>query len=164
MHAFGRLVSKLLIWLTAIAMPLQAGWAADCGCAIAQPRVAAASNSTVPVGCCCCAPVQTSAACCEASKPKRSCCSHAATPDAHLGCQCGPDCRCAERDDSPIEPAAPAPDNGREQSEVKLAVSHAVATAASSADGFACHSLSESVSAFSTPGTQVCVLLCRFKR
>ena len=169
MDAFGRLVSKLLIWLTAIAMPLQAGWAADCGCATAQHRASVASCSSA--GCCCCTRARASAACCKslaacckASKPKRLCCSRAAESDAHVGCQCGPNCRCAERGDSPTQPSAPAPDNGREQSEVKLTVAHVVATAANSADGIACHSLTESKSAFSTPGTQVCVLLCRFTR
>ena len=100
MLAFGRLASKLLIWLTAIAMPLQAGWARDCGCASTFRSELVTSPAPASLGCCCgvAAPKRTccaaKASCCTASKSRQACCSDPAQACQPTGCQCGPSCRC----------------------------------------------------------------------
>lgn len=168
MHALGRIASKLFIWLTAIAMPLQTGWAAGCGCVSARDLDATVSNASVPMGCCCCTQPRTRACCerkstcCQMGKPKRSCCDRVGEAKRCGGCQCGPNCHCADRHDSSPQPLAPAPHNERDQSQVKLTLPHTVTTDVTSAENTSCLLQAASDRAISTPGTQVCVLLCRF--
>ena len=165
MITFGRLISKLLIWLTAIAMPLQVGWASDCGCASSPQGEKAVSSSPAPLGCCCMARASTPACratkttCCKASESRSTCCSRVAEAS---GCQCGPSCRCADHHESQPEPSAPAPENGRCNSEISLAVSNLAATQTLFSDDSSNHFVVELESSFSQPGKQLCVLLCRF--
>ncbi len=161
MQFIGRPASRLLIWLTAVAMPFQAGWALECGCASAARREATTSFAPAPLGCCCGA-AASETSCCKASQPQPTCCGRGSDSERSGGCQCGPTCRCADGDEAPTKPAAPAPDNGRSPSDLKLTFSQVavadVLVAHDDANAFP----AESNSAFYQPGTQICVLLCRF--
>ena len=147
----GRLAPKLLIWLTAIAMPLQAGWATARACSSATMPAAATSSSPAQ-GCHC-----------EAPTPKQSCCREAPKPVRNLGCSCAAGCLC-QRDDSPGQPPvpAPAPVNGRAASAVELAVSQ-VALTDLPADGDCSDAPDADYgSALYESGAQACAILCRF--
>ncbi len=124
--------STLLIWLTAIATPLQTSWAIDCGCSSGRAR------GSVP-------------ACCEASTE----------PGLSTGCPCGSDCQCAARSESPTPQPAPDPDNGRSQSDLALAVDLSLSRAVVPPSGTPQRGV-EANSAFFPSGAQKCVLLCRF--
>ena len=166
MIALGRLASKLLICLTAAAMPFQAGWASDCGCPSALEGESA-SNATAPLACCqaatarpaCC---EMKATCSNASKSRPTCCCRTVGEGRPGGCQCGPSCHCADRNNSPPLPSAPAPENGRSQSEVNLIASHVAVADLPFSDGDSNACTADPCSAFCLPGTQICVLLCRF--
>jgi len=157
------ITSKLLIWLTAVAMPFQVGWAADCGCRSARdPAAAIAECPLVPAKCCfkAAAPQPT---CCEESPPDRTCCAGGASlAGRETGCQCGPTCRCVDADQSLPQPPATATDNGGSQSAVELAVSPYATICAKVADRTACSLSADFESVFCQPGAQVCVFLCRF--
>jgi len=149
--ASGGIPAKLLFWLAALAMPFQTSWAAHCGCSSATPPAASTVAGKTPPACRC-----------RAAATKRSCCNLASDSTLRGGCRCGPHCRCVRRDQSPTQPAAPAPLGARSRSVVPLALSPS-AVAGSTAAGGAADTLAwDSFPAFSEPGTQVCVLLCRF--
>ncbi len=162
MFFLGRFASKLTIWLTALAMPLQAGWVSACGCSSASESVVSATSPAPnPPGHCCRA-ATSKTSCCETSKPQPTCCGSFSEPDQQAGCQCGAACRCIDRDDSPAEPPVRAPADGRSQSVVELTVSLLAATGAAVADGNTSAVTAEPDSTFYLPGAQLCVLLCRF--
>ena len=155
----GRIATKLLIWLTAIALPFQTSLATQCGCSSVKGPVAATSSSLGASGCCTAAATPVSECC---NKPQRSCCKASCGPDQDACCGCGLNCHCVDRGDGPTRPSAPAPDNGRSHSVTELTFSPPAAICTSLADRSAHALAAEADSAFSQPGTQVCVLLCRF--
>ena len=161
MHVSRRIASKLLIWLTAILMPFQAGWATNCGCCSAKEPAEATASGPIPTSCCC-KPATPKPTCCEGSAPQRTCCKRTSDRDQAVGCQCGPNCQCVNHDQSPTQPPAPAPDNGRGQSVVGSAVSQPATIYVPVADSSAHALAAESDCSFYQPGAQVCVLLCRF--
>ena len=160
MFHLGRIASKLLIWLTAVSMPFQAGWAMDCGCCRAQEPLAidAQSGSTK----CCHRVAAATAACCQRTASQRTCCHLVVASEMRTGCHCGLNCQCVDRDESPAKPMAPAADNGRSHSAPELAVSPLDVTCTPPADSNARADSSATGSAFHQAGAQVCVLLCRF--
>jgi len=156
----GGLAPKLLIYLTAIALPFQAGWATVHTCSSATSPNAAASST--PQGCHCETAAPTPGCASEGGVLRPSGCHKASKPVRNLGCSCGAGCLC-QRNDSPERPAAPAPApvNSR-ASLVELAVSH-VAVADFPTDA-GCGELrtADFGSALSCSGAQTCALLCRF--
>jgi hypothetical protein len=156
----GKIASKLLIWLTAVAMPFQAGWAAYCGCHSAQePAAGAVSRLAEPRSCCRAAIPEATRS--EGCVPRQKCCIKRPVPGRGGGCHCGPICPCVRHDEVPTEPAAPAPDNGRGQSLVELAVAPFAAIFSPDASRSGHDLAAEARSAFHLPGAQVCVILCR---
>ena len=161
MFVSGRFTSKRLIWLTAFAMPFQSGWVSNCACSSAI-QLTEATSSTTTLACCCCQPRTSKPGRCLADGTSQpTCCSRGTEPDRKVGCQCGPTCQCVDRKDAPNRPAAPAPNNGRSQSVVELAVllSNIHIPAGKNRSIV---SVADSDSAFCQPGALVCVLLCRF--
>lgn len=162
MFFLGRSVSNLLIWLTAFAMPFQAGWGWDCGCSsVPQPDVTT-SPVVDPLGGCCRAAAGKPTCCNRVSDSGKQVCCSSEPVGCQGGCQCGANCLCVDRDDVPTQPSAPAPDIGRSQSVVELALSRVASTNGPTADADPNAQAAETDSAFCKPGTQVCVLLCRF--
>ena len=165
MYFPGKLASKLLVCLTAIAVPLQAAWVSSCACSSGahETHPTAAASPAPDAACGCCEVTTPKQSCCgedDASQPTH--CSKAAQPDRKTGCQCGAGCLCVKRDDPPSPPAAPAGDNGRARSGLEFTAAH-VAAAELPADIDRGNTFnSDSDSAFFQSGAQTCMLLCRF--
>ena len=161
MQRFEQTTSRLLIWLTAIAMPFQAGWSVNCGCCSANQPAAITAVESTPTSCCS-KPAKSEFTCCEARAPQRICCTPERDPHQDLGCHCGPSCECVDHQPTPPQRSPSAPDNGRTQSSAELGASQSVAVCATIPfHGDRGHTAGGD-SAFCQPSAQVCVLLCRF--
>lgn len=101
------IAARTLIWLAAIAIPVQGLPAASCACSVSHP---------------CCQQEKLKDGGCATEKPGDDCCS--ARRQAALahdccccqrgkdpGCKCGPGCQCGKA--KPTEPAAPPIENDR---------------------------------------------------
>ena len=159
MFYLGKIASKLLIWLTAVSMPFQAGWVMDCGCCRAkEPLVIDAQSGPTTR---CQKVAAATATCCQRKVSQRTCCHAMAASEMGTSCHCGANCQCVDHDESPAKPVAPAPDNGRSQSAPELAVSPLEMICKPAADSNP-HAHSSATDSTFQGGTQVCVLLCRF--
>ncbi|QDV73791.1 hypothetical protein Spa11_19900 [Botrimarina mediterranea] len=183
------IAARTLVWLAAIAMPLQGVQTSACGCTNSSTQASNATHSGGPARCCgkpttgacpctgaelcrcgkdssCCQP---KASCCSTALPKcsgascchgRSCCSGGSEETSNNGCSCGDNCQCGQSD-SPSQPSTPpAEDTPTER--VLLAL-----TMPSAPNGVAL-SLPERCRfdflalAASLPAVDRCVSLCRF--
>lgn len=161
MFTSGTITSKLLIWLTAIAMPFQVGWAATCDCCPGDDGAAAVELQ--PISSSCCRKVaDTEPTCCAKSTSQRTCCKMVSNSDRRVGCECGPSCQCVSHDKSPPQPPTPAPDSGRSQTAVESSAFPLSAICVPVADNSGHVLAAEIDSALCESGSQVCVLLCRF--
>lgn len=96
---------RTLVWLAALALPVQAIPASSCGCSRGVSGCQAGQRGQ----CCCSADtVQQGACCCGRTKTESgpSCCKRAVT-SRDSGCKCGVNCQCGKAQQPP--PAAPAP-------------------------------------------------------
>ena len=164
MYFPGKLVSKLLVCLTAIAVPLQAGWVSSCACTSGTHEIRpTAAASPAPDAACSCEVTTPKRSCCgEDDTPQSTHCSKAVQPDRKVGCQCGAGCLCVKRDDSPNQLPAPAGDNGRARTGLEFAAVHVAAAELPADIDHGNTFSSDSDSGFFQSGTQICVLLCRF--
>ena len=100
---------RSLIWLAALAVPIQGLPAADCGCASSKKCCQGYEQSA---GCCCSeVKVREGRCCCSGKRvvAERSCCCQVGiTPDSS-GCNCGSNCPC-DQEHQP-EPATPPVEN-----------------------------------------------------
>lgn len=158
----GRIVSTLLVWLTAIAMPFQTGWQANCGCGTEnKPTVALAPRLASTDGCCK-APT-TTRRCCEGAPQQRTCCDTMSASDSKAGCQCGWDCHCVGHGHAPpTQPSLPASSDERTPSNVPTALCQLAVIGSAATDGNTAVFAAEAGFFFSEPGAPLCVLLCRF--
>jgi len=146
---------NLLIGLTAAGVLVQPAWAFDCVCGMAVGEAPAGCQATEETGCCRAKQVEPS--CCQQPVLPRGC-RAAGAERAGSVCQCGPSCQCAESDAPPTPPAT----TGTQSSSAEPLVVQAAAVQALTHDAGTADFLADSTSAFAQPGTQYCVLLCRF--
>lgn len=114
--------ARTLIWLAALAIPVQGLPASSCGCTGGK---ACCREVGQRPGCCCAAERVREARCCCARRETeagQSCCGKAQSgPDS--GCRCGTHCRCGKT--SQPTPATPTP---VEHDSMEKLVSHAAST------------------------------------
>lgn len=120
------IAARTLIWLVAIAVPVQGLPAASCGC----PRSISCCQKTGQSKVCCCSAEQVRAGrcCCTQRTGKvvqSSCCK--AQCWANSSCRCGVNCRCGETE--PPSPAALPVENSPTRNSVSDAVSTISVTA-----------------------------------
>lgn len=90
---------RTLVWLAALALPVQAIPASSCGCSRGVSGCQAGSRGQ----CCCSAEtVQQGTCCCGRTKTESgpSCCKRAVT-SRDSGCECGVNCRCGKAQQPP---------------------------------------------------------------
>ena len=160
MHTFAAIGSKLLICLTALAMPFQASWAESCGCPVGEESPHAAAEP-FPANCCS-KEIEAKPTCRSADSTMPTCCGAACEPNRDSCCGCGPECACVQRDESSTRPPMPAPGNGRSQTSLAFSVVPMVAIHIPVVDGDGRSFPAETDSALCEPGARICVLLCRF--
>jgi len=98
------IAARTLIWLAAIAIPVQSVPAASCACTGGN---ACYSENEQTQGCCCSAEKVREGRCCCArrkAESRHSCCSNAKSSH-DSGCKCGINCQCGKS--QPPQPTAP---------------------------------------------------------
>ena len=159
MGRFARFTSRLLIWLTVLAMPLQPSPGGECACGQGGRESAAERH-----GCSSCADRSTCSkrpsAACERDGTS-STCRCGMVPGRSGGCQCGPGCRCAQSRNEPVSPAVPAPDNQRHETQSKVLFAATLSPVGSCVCVTPTTLTVEHESVCYLSGSQVCLRLCR---
>ena len=146
--------TRIVIWLMAIAIPVQGVPAASCGCSESCIHQSAKSDGQS----CCCALAKREAGTCCCSRQEATCCRQS-RENSGSPCQCGDNCRCGHPE--PSHPFTPV----RQESQTERIVQDA-----NSFDGMIilpaskttkCHPLASSQPNAST-ALDRCAALCRF--
>lgn len=101
------LTARTLIWLAAIAVPVQGLWAASCGCSSSK----ASCQEERSKRCCCSVDKLRAGRCCAARRQataSHSCCSKSESGNEST-CSCGIRCQCGKTNDQ--KPATPPAEN-----------------------------------------------------
>ena len=148
--------SKILVWLLAALMPLQAIPNAACGCS-ARAKVTADAGETASqsTGRCSCS--QQASPPSESPASTHSCCRRAASDVKRKYCDCGTGCQCKKDDSSPrpkqVPPAQRTPS-------IDLATGPLVIFYLERSDSEMMETEGRQVASLS--GADRCILLCRF--
>lgn len=135
---------RCLIWMVAIAVPIQDVAFASCGCQISQIRLDATAGD-------CCASQPSSH--CDGCQPRsRKCCETGA-------CPCGAGCQCGDDRESGT-PAIPANESRAER--VLVCVFANTPTVRRMADSIHAIHIAVSVPSQESTSLECCVILCRF--
>jgi hypothetical protein len=148
---------RCLIWLAALALPVQGFTAADCGCA--STKNCCQGQSTA----CCCsrAKVQMGPCCCTGNRTadNGSSCCNATSNSGSSACNCGGNCQCGQ--DQQPTPATPPVENESSQ-KTTGEIASAVCVATSYQLDCLQRQHGTSVQTDSLTSLDRCACLCRF--
>ena len=159
MSASRNIAVRSLIWLAALAVPVQGLPAANCGCASGKKCCQGYEQSA---GCSCCkAKGQVAPCCCTAKRAvvDRSERCHATSSLDSPACNCGVDCQCGQ--DQQPEPVAPPVENESSQ-KIVGEIAAAVSPATSCQPDCPHRQHDASIQADSLTSLDRCACLCRF--
>jgi hypothetical protein len=152
------LAVRLLIWLAAIATPLQGLPTATCGCS--DSRGSRDTSRHAQCGCCSASAIHGKGCCSPQTEDNRSPCCSPTEGHRRSSCQCGVNCRCGEQP-QPV-PATPAGDHDSGGDKTGFSATSTPICAAISPLGIAAGRVQLSIEAISPSALERCIFLCRF--
>jgi len=159
MSATKHIAARTLIWLAAIAIPVQGLPTASCACTGSN---ACCRENEQRQGCCCSAEKVRGGRCCCARREAESghsCCSKAKSSH-DSGCKCGINCQCGKAKQS--QPATPTPPENNSAEKITSDVASTVSVVAVYQPAVLPRGNERSVQSDAITAQDRCISLCRF--